>query len=73
VALVALGSYERRELCPGSDVDVLLCTMCAAASASGQGSRRTLLVPAVGCRIVTGHGLRTVKESSLSPTTTSTH
>jgi len=64
VALVALGSYERRELCPGSDVDVLLLH-------DVRGRQRDLVkdlaercwYPLWDAGFVTGHGLRTVKES----------
>ena len=65
VALVALGSYGRAELCPGSDVDVLLVH-------SGRGRRGTDDVRALAEQVwyplwdagfVTGHGARTVRES----------
>jgi [protein-PII] uridylyltransferase len=66
VALVALGSYARRELCPGSDVDVLLLV---------GGRRRDLIdkriralaehlwYPLWDAGFVTGHATRTVKQS----------
>jgi [protein-PII] uridylyltransferase len=65
VALVALGSYARRELCPGSDVDVLLVH-------DAKGRRKIAAVRTLTERLwyllwdagfVTGHGTRTVKES----------
>ena len=65
VAVVALGSYARRELCPGSDIDVLLVH-------SMRGRRNAQAVQEVASRLwyplwdagfVTGHGARTVKES----------
>ena len=64
VALVALGSYERRELCPGSDVDVLLLH-------DVRGRQRDVVkdlaercwYPLWDAGFVTGHGLRTIKES----------
>jgi [protein-PII] uridylyltransferase len=64
VALVALGSYARGELCPGSDVDVLVLY-------DGRGKHRDSVRRfAERCwyllwdaGFVTGHGLRTVKES----------
>lgn len=70
VALVALGSYARRELCPGSDVDVLLLV--------GQGRRRSaagraravvaplsehLWYPLWDAGFVLGHATRSVRES----------
>jgi [protein-PII] uridylyltransferase len=64
VALVALGSYARRDLCPGSDVDVLLLHDVK------NRQRDTVRELAERCwyplwdaGFVTGHGLRTVKES----------
>jgi [protein-PII] uridylyltransferase len=65
VALVGLGSYARRELCPGSDVDVLLVH-----NLRGRGSADTvksmteqLWYPLWDAGFVTGHGARTIKES----------
>ena len=65
VALVALGSYARRELCPGSDVDVLLVH-----NLRGRRTAENLRVmteqlwyPLWDAGFVTGHGARTVKES----------
>ncbi len=59
-SLVALGSYARRELCPGSDVDVMLLhdgrgTTGAAAS--------SLWYPLWDAGFVLGHSTRTVKEA----------
>ena len=64
VALVALGSYARRELCPGSDVDVLLLH-----DAKGRGLpavrdlAERIWYPLWDAGFVTGHGTRTVKDS----------
>jgi [protein-PII] uridylyltransferase len=65
LVLVALGSYSRRELCPGSDVDVLLVH-----SLRGRGAAETiramteqLWYPLWDAGFVTGHGARTIKES----------
>jgi [protein-PII] uridylyltransferase len=64
VALVALGSYGRRELCPGSDVDVLLLHD---APRRARGDVRALAerlwYPLWDAGFVTGHASRTVKES----------
>ena len=63
-ALVALGSYSRRELCPGSDIDVMLL--------HGGGGRRSrspaedagrLWYPLWDGGFVLGHSVRTVKEA----------
>ena len=63
-ALAALGSYGRGELCPGSDIDVLLLH-------DARGRKRNdvsplaeqLWYPLWDAGFVTGHGTRTVKES----------
>ena len=60
IAVVALGSYARRELCPGSDVDVLLLhenrpDLSAAADA--------LWYPLWDAGFVLGHATRRAKES----------
>jgi [protein-PII] uridylyltransferase len=64
VALVALGSYARRELCPGSDVDVLLLHDVRGRN---EAELRTLAercwYPLWDAGFVTGHGLRTVRDS----------
>ena len=63
---VALGSYARRELCPGSDVDVLLAARRAAAAERRRGraiSPSSCWYPLWDAGFVTGHGARTVKES----------
>lgn len=60
-ALVALGSYGRRELCPGSDVDVLLLVPRA-----GPGVRRLaerLWYPLWDAGLVLGHAVRTPREA----------
>jgi len=61
-AVVALGSYARRELCPGSDIDVMLLH---------GGGRRTTVPAAAGklwyplwdAAFVLGQSVRTVKEA----------
>lgn len=66
VAVVALGSYGRRELCPGSDVDVMLL------AGSGRGRRRRpdlrglaehLWYPLWDAGFVLGHAARTVRDA----------
>jgi [protein-PII] uridylyltransferase len=58
VAIVALGSYGRRELCPGSDVDVLLVH---------QGLERNVAdaiwYPLWDAGVVVGHAARTPKDA----------
>lgn len=66
VALVALGSYARRELCPGSDVDVVLLVGGRRRDASDKRVRELaerLWYPLWDAGFVTGHGTRTVKQS----------
>ena len=65
VALVALGSYSRRELCPGSDVDVLLVHNLRGRRATDTVRAMTeqLWYPLWDAGFVTGHGARTIKES----------
>ena len=65
VALVALGSYGRRELCPGSDVDVLLLHDVRGRQRATRSSdlAERCWYPLWDAGFVTGHGLRTVKES----------
>lgn len=65
VALVALGSYGRRELCPGSDVDVLLLhTLKGRRSIDTvRAMTEQLWYPLWDAGFVTGHGARTVKDS----------
>lgn len=66
VAVVALGSYARRELAPGSDVDVLLVLPERRRFAPRRDSRalaERLWYPLWDAGLVTGHGARTVKES----------
>lgn len=64
VALVALGSYGRRELCPGSDIDVMLLhdAKPRALPAVRELAER-LWYPLWDANLVTGHATRTVKES----------
>lgn len=61
-AIVALGSYARRELCPGSDVDVMLLhgggRRGTAADAAGN-----LWYPLWDAGFVLGQSVRTVKEA----------
>jgi [protein-PII] uridylyltransferase len=66
VALVALGSYGRRELCPGSDIDVLLVHDLRGRKHADAVREMTekLWYPLWDAGFVTGHGARTVKESS---------
>jgi [protein-PII] uridylyltransferase len=60
VAVVALGSYARRELCPGSDVDVVLVHEGATDVAA---LADALWYPLWDAGIVLGHAARTPKES----------
>jgi [protein-PII] uridylyltransferase len=64
VALVAFGSYARRELCPGSDVDLVLLH---AAKSRQRGAVRELAerfwYELWDAGLVTGHGIRTIRES----------
>lgn len=66
VAVVALGSYARRELCPGSDIDVLLVLPEPGRLRRGpdrRGLAERLWYPLWDAGFVTGHGARTIKES----------
>ena len=65
VALVALGSYARRELCPGSDIDVLLVHDIRGRRGADTVKSMTeqLWYPLWDAGFVTGHGARTIKES----------
>jgi [protein-PII] uridylyltransferase len=65
VALVALGSYARRELCPGSDIDVLLVHNLKGRRSGDTVRTMTeqLWYPLWDAGFVTGHGARTIKES----------
>ncbi len=60
VAVVALGSYARRELCPGSDVDVLLLHDGRTDIAEVADA---LWYPLWDAGVVLGHATRTRKES----------
>ncbi|MFM7224853.1 MAG: HD domain-containing protein, partial [Actinomycetota bacterium] len=65
LALVALGSYARRELCPGSDLDVLLVADRKGRSATrvlGSASERCWY-PLWDAGFVTGHASRTLADS----------
>ncbi len=66
VAIVALGSYARRELCPGSDIDVVL-VLPEPGRLRRSPDRRALAerlwYPLWDAGFVTGHGARTIKES----------
>ncbi|MDQ1520441.1 MAG: [protein-PII] uridylyltransferase, partial [Actinomycetota bacterium] len=66
VALIALGSYARRELCPGSDVDVVLLVSDRRrdrAERSVKELAEQLWYPLWDAGFVTGHGTRSVKQS----------
>jgi [protein-PII] uridylyltransferase len=62
-ALVALGSYARRELCPGSDVDVMLLHGGGRRSAALRDDAAQLWYPMWDAGFVLGHSTRTVKEA----------
>ena len=63
-AIVALGSYARRELCPGSDVDVMLLHEGGRRSASLVDAAAGLWYPLWDAGFVLGHAVRTVREST---------
>jgi [protein-PII] uridylyltransferase len=66
VALVALGSYARGELCPGSDIDLLLVHAQARKPALRDEVRRAaerIWYPLWDASFVTGHAARTVKQT----------
>ncbi|HEX5613668.1 MAG TPA: [protein-PII] uridylyltransferase [Acidimicrobiia bacterium] len=66
VALVALGSYARGELCPGSDIDVLLlhgASRKPRVRDEVRAAAERLWYPLWDAAFVTGHAARTVKQS----------
>ncbi|MFO7590837.1 MAG: HD domain-containing protein, partial [Acidimicrobiia bacterium] len=62
-AVVALGSYARSELCPGSDVDVMLLHDGSASSAAVASGAERLWYPLWDAGLVLGHAVRTPKEA----------
>ena len=62
-AVVAQGSYARRELCPGSDLDVVLVHSGGARGAAGDVAARTLWYPFWDAGFTLGHATRTPKET----------
>ncbi len=65
-AVVALGSYARRELAPGSDIDILLVLPPTARFKKRDDYRylaERLWYPLWDAGCVTGHGARTIKDS----------
>ncbi|HVJ96515.1 MAG TPA: [protein-PII] uridylyltransferase [Acidimicrobiia bacterium] len=64
MVVVALGSYARRELCPGSDIDVVLVHNMKSRQANVvQKMTEQLWYPLWDAGFVTGHGARTIKDS----------
>jgi len=62
-SVVALGSYARRELCPGSDVDVMLVHDGRANRNAVSAAAETLWYPLWDAGFVLGHAVRTPKEA----------
>lgn len=62
-AVVALGSYARRELCPGSDVDVMLLHDGRASVDDVARAAEQLWYPLWDAGFVLGHAVRTPKEA----------
>ncbi|HUV11482.1 MAG TPA: ACT domain-containing protein [Acidimicrobiia bacterium] len=62
-AVVALGSYARAELCPGSDVDVMLLHDDTASSDEVAAGAEQLWYPLWDAGLVLGHAVRTPKEA----------
>jgi [protein-PII] uridylyltransferase len=63
IALVAIGSYARRELCPGSDVDVMLLHSGGRRASALRDDASRLWYPLWDAGFVLGHSARTVKEA----------
>lgn len=61
--MVALGSYARRELCPGSDVDVMLLHDGRARVDAVATAAEALWYPLWDAGFVLGHAVRTPKEA----------
>jgi [protein-PII] uridylyltransferase len=68
-AVVALGSYARNELCPGSDVDVMLVHDGRADKGDVGAAAETLWYPLWDAGFVLGHAVRTPKEALALATT----
>jgi len=62
-AVVALGSYARRELCPGSDLDVMLLHRGARRTAPDADAAGGLWYPLWDAGFVLGQSVRSVKEA----------
>ena len=62
-AVVALGSYARAELCPGSDVDVMLLHDGSASPADVAAGAERLWYPLWDAGLVLGHAVRTPREA----------
>ncbi len=61
--LVALGSYARRELCPGSDIDVMLLHAGGKRGGPSADAAGALWYPLWDAGFVLGQSVRTVKEA----------
>src|SRR6476660_2566993 len=62
-AVIALGSYARRELCPGSDLDVVLIHAGGARGAVADAAARSLWYPFWDAGFTLGQATRTPKEA----------
>ena len=62
-ALVAMGSYARRELCPGSDLDVMLLHAGGRRSGALEEAAGRLWYPLWDAGLVLGQSVRTVKDA----------
>ncbi|MFA5883043.1 MAG: ACT domain-containing protein [Acidimicrobiia bacterium] len=62
-AVIAQGSYARRELCPGSDLDLVLVHSGGARGAAGDAAARALWYPFWDAGFTLGQATRTPKEA----------
>ncbi len=62
IAIVALGSYGRRELCPFSDIDLMVLHSLKDKAVTTQVSEK-IFYPLWDLGLKVGHGTRTIKES----------